>query len=133
MPSPPTHPGGPPTSPASTRSARWAGAEKAAIAHAALGTDRARTGHRRCPRAPPRTCWPSCIASDAALRPLTVVTNGLRIADVLHGARRASQVILTGGVRTPSDALVGPVADATLASLRVDRTYLGVHGLDAAA
>ena len=61
---------------------------------------------------------------------LTVVTNGLRIADALHGAAGV-EVILTGGVRTPSDALVGPVADATLASLRVDRTYLGVHGLDA--
>ena len=58
------------------------------------------------------------------------MTNGLRIADALHGAAGV-EVILTGGVRTPSDALVGPVADATLASLRVDRAYLGVHGLDA--
>jgi len=33
-------------------------------------------------------------------------------------------------VRTPSDALVGPVADAAIASFRVDATYLGVHGVD---
>jgi DeoR/GlpR family transcriptional regulator of sugar metabolism len=74
------------------------------------------------------------VAADAALRPLTVVTNGLRIADVLHRATRGSEieVVLSGGARTPSDALVGPVADASLARLRVDRTYLGVHGLDEA-
>ena len=59
-----------------------------------------------------------------------MVTNGLRIADALHGTPGV-EVILTGGVRTPSDALVGPVADATLAGLRVDRAFLGVHGLDA--
>jgi DeoR/GlpR family transcriptional regulator of sugar metabolism len=33
-------------------------------------------------------------------------------------------------VRTPSDALVGPVADAAISSFRVDATYLGVHGVD---
>ncbi len=73
------------------------------------------------------------IAADPALRPLTVVTNGLRIADVLYRAASANglEVILTGGARTPSDALVGPVAEAALAQLRVDRAYLGVHGIDA--
>jgi DeoR/GlpR family transcriptional regulator of sugar metabolism len=39
-------------------------------------------------------------------------------------------VYLSGGVRTPSDALVGPVADAAIASFRVDASYLGVHGFD---
>ncbi|MCR6690664.1 DeoR/GlpR family DNA-binding transcription regulator [Cellulomonas sp.] len=74
------------------------------------------------------------VAADAALRPLTVVTNGLRIADALHRGVRAGEieVVLTGGVRTPSDALVGPVADASLSRLRVDRALLGVHGLDTA-
>ena len=38
--------------------------------------------------------------------------------------------VSSGGVRTPSDALVGPVADAAIASFRVDATYLGVHGFD---
>jgi DeoR/GlpR family transcriptional regulator of sugar metabolism len=42
----------------------------------------------------------------------------------------APAVYLSGGVRTPSDALVGPIADAAIASFRVDATYLGVHGLD---
>lgn len=72
------------------------------------------------------------VAQDAALRPFTVVTNGLRIADALHRAVAPLdlEVVLTGGVRTPSDALVGHVADAALRLLRVDRTFLGVHGLD---
>lgn len=70
------------------------------------------------------------IAADAALRPLTVVTNSLPVAETLYGAE-SLDVILTGGSRTPSDGLVGPVADAALATLRVDRLFLGVHGFDA--
>ena len=66
---------------------------------------------------------------------LTVVTNSIPIFTELtdpDAALRRSRptVVLTGGTRTPSDALVGPVADAALASFRVDLTLLGVHGLD---
>ena len=65
---------------------------------------------------------------------LTVVTNSLRVAEVLHASTRSDQVvILTGGVRTPSDALVGPVAEATIRSLHVDLVFMGVHGIDAVA
>ena len=65
---------------------------------------------------------------------LTVVTNSPRVADLLHTAQREHlTVILTGGVRTPSDALAGPVADATLSSLHVDTLILGVHGIDPVA
>jgi DeoR/GlpR family transcriptional regulator of sugar metabolism len=73
------------------------------------------------------------IAAETALRPLTVVTNSLPVAGTLHRAAAGAgplDVILTGGSRTPSDALVGPVADTALATLRVDRLFLGVHGLD---
>src|SRR6185503_5997741 len=38
-------------------------------------------------------------------------------------------LILTGGVRTPSAALVGPVADLSLRSLHVDQLFLGAHGM----
>jgi len=58
---------------------------------------------------------------------LTVVTNSVRVADEL---RATHMVVLTGGVRTPSDALVGPVADQVLSSLHVDVAFLGCHGLD---
>jgi DeoR/GlpR family transcriptional regulator of sugar metabolism len=61
---------------------------------------------------------------------LTVVTNSIQVADTFHRAGRPDQtVVLTGGVRTPSDALVGPVAVAALRSLNVDLLLLGVHGV----
>jgi DeoR/GlpR family transcriptional regulator of sugar metabolism len=65
---------------------------------------------------------------------LTVVTNSMRIADVLHKAGGAApNVVLTGGIRTPSDALVGPVAVSSLRLLHLDLVFLGVHGMDARA
>src|SRR5205814_1074347 len=61
---------------------------------------------------------------------LTVVTNSLQVANVLHREQRPDlTVVLTGGVRTPSDALVGPVAVAALRSLHVDVLFMGVHGM----
>ncbi|MCH8564671.1 DeoR/GlpR family DNA-binding transcription regulator [Nesterenkonia sp. LB17] len=78
---------------------------------------------------------------------LTVVTNSPRIAEIFHrsaeqaraggeapeqtaaGSAPADQtVILTGGVRTPSDALVGPIANQALRSLHLDLIFLGAHG-----
>ncbi|MFF6981954.1 DeoR/GlpR family DNA-binding transcription regulator [Streptomyces sp. NPDC008343] len=71
---------------------------------------------------------------------LTVVTNSVRVADVFHAAQRtsgprqgAATVVLTGGVRTPSDSLVGPVADQAIAALHFDMLFLGVHGISVEA
>ncbi|MFD7993385.1 DeoR/GlpR family DNA-binding transcription regulator [Streptomyces mexicanus] len=71
---------------------------------------------------------------------LTVVTNSVRVADVFHTAQRtsgqrqgAATVVLTGGVRTPSDSLVGPVADQAIATLHFDMLFLGVHGISVEA
>jgi DeoR/GlpR family transcriptional regulator of sugar metabolism len=62
---------------------------------------------------------------------LTVVTNSVPVAEVLHASARPDlTVILIGGVRTPSDALVGPVAVTALKTLHVDWLFLGVHGMD---
>jgi DeoR/GlpR family transcriptional regulator of sugar metabolism len=63
---------------------------------------------------------------------LTIVTNSTTVADVIANSGRARDqtVILTGGVRTPSAALVGPVADSAIRSLHVDQLFLGVHGMD---
>ena len=67
-----------------------------------------------------------------AMPGLTVVTNSPPVADILHQAGRADQtIILTGGVRTPSDALVGPFAVAALQSVHLDLAFMGVHGMDA--
>ncbi|MEU8582934.1 DeoR/GlpR family DNA-binding transcription regulator [Streptomyces abikoensis] len=76
---------------------------------------------------------------------LTVVTNSVRVADVFHTAQHsmsangpqarpgAATVVLTGGVRTPSDTLVGPVADAAIRSLHFDVLFIGVHGISVEA
>lgn len=66
-----------------------------------------------------------------AIPGLTVVTNSVWVADLLHDARVPSHtVLLTGGLRTPSDALVGPIAIAALRSLHLDVVFMGVHGMD---
>lgn len=62
---------------------------------------------------------------------LTVVTNSFSVADTLHRAASSDcTVILTGGIRTPSDALVGPFAVAAIRTIHVDVLFMGVHGMD---
>jgi DeoR/GlpR family transcriptional regulator of sugar metabolism len=69
----------------------------------------------------------------AAVPGLTVVTNSVRVAESLHAAAgRDTTVLLTGGLRTPSDALVGPLAIDALRSLHADVVFMGVHGMDVA-
>ena len=54
------------------------------------------------------------------------------MADAFRQVGRADQtIILTGGVRTPSDALVGPFAVAAIRSIHVDLVFVGIHGMDA--
>jgi len=65
-----------------------------------------------------------------AVPELTVVTNSIPVADVFYTNGRPDQtVVLTGGVRTRSDALVGPVAVAAIGTLHLDLLFLGVHGM----
>jgi DeoR/GlpR family transcriptional regulator of sugar metabolism len=62
---------------------------------------------------------------------LTIVTNSPPAANLLHESGRDDlTVILIGGVRTPSNALVGPIALGALRTLHVDMLFLGVHGMD---
>lgn len=78
------------------------------------------------------TTW--ALAQRLALKEgLTVVTNSVRVADVFQAAASRQTVILTGGERTPSDALVGPIATASVRQLHLDLLFLGVHGADAEA
>lgn len=75
------------------------------------------------------------------LRPiegLTIVTNSIQVADVFYRAAARkdgsrTSVILTGGERTPSDALVGPIAISALSQLHLDVLFMGVHGFEAKA
>lgn len=63
---------------------------------------------------------------------LTVVTNCIHIAEYLHQFPRGDRtVLLVGGTRTPSDALVGPTAVQTLSQLQLDLVFMGVHGMSA--
>ncbi len=62
---------------------------------------------------------------------LTIVTNSLRVAGLFSGSRdpEGLSVIVTGGVRTPTGALVGPAADLTITSLYFDTVFVGCHGI----
>ena len=61
---------------------------------------------------------------------LIVVTNSIRIFEALLAHDRPHRnVMLVGGIRTPSDALVGPLAVQALATLHLDQVFLGVHGM----
>ena len=80
------------------------------------------------------TTW-TLAKSLAQLKGLTIVTNSIQVADVFYRAAAHStgprnSVILTGGERTPSDALVGPIAISALHQLHLDVLFLGVHGID---
>lgn len=63
---------------------------------------------------------------------ITIVTNSIPAAQLLADTAEAAgqTVVLTGGTRTPSEALVGPIAVGALRTLHVDLLFLGVHGLD---
>ncbi|MEV0945383.1 DeoR/GlpR family DNA-binding transcription regulator [Rhodococcus sp. NPDC049939] len=61
---------------------------------------------------------------------ITIVTNSIPVADAFHEDGRDDQtVLLTGGQRTPSFALVGPLTVAALRGIHMDMLFLGTHGL----
>lgn len=69
---------------------------------------------------------------------LTIVTNSLPVSDLFSPPGRSDApytqtVVLTGGVRTPSQSLVGPVAVRALEHLHCDLVFLDAHGLDVQA
>lgn len=61
---------------------------------------------------------------------LTFVTNSTNVALALS-QQGAGDILLSGGsFRTPSDALVGPLAERAIRQVRMDILFLGVHGID---
>ena len=64
----------------------------------------------------------------AAVKELSPDGSRIVLADSAEAAGQT--VVLTGGTRTPSEALVGPIAVGALRTLHVDLLFLGVHGLD---
>ena len=62
---------------------------------------------------------------------LTVVTNSVPVSDLFAQNPRADQtVVLTGGVRTPTDSLVGNITTEVFSRFNLDIVFLGTHGMD---
>lgn len=66
----------------------------------------------------------------AKLKPLTVITSALNIANELADAQDISMIMVGGLLRTVSYSFVGPQAEAMLRDLHADRLFLAVDGLD---
>ena len=61
---------------------------------------------------------------------LTIVTNAVNIAIHVGGQPGIEMILIGGKMRPKSFALVGPLADQALGSIRVDKLFLGVDGFD---
>jgi DeoR/GlpR family transcriptional regulator of sugar metabolism len=66
---------------------------------------------------------------------LTVATNSMMVANSLTEADPAGsdgtiRTVILGGERTPSEALVGPLAAQAARALGADLCFMGAHGID---
>jgi DeoR/GlpR family transcriptional regulator of sugar metabolism len=62
---------------------------------------------------------------------LTIVTNSVPVSDLFAQSPRGDQtVVLAGGVRTPTDSLVGNIASEIFARFNLDLVFMGTHGMD---
>lgn len=69
------------------------------------------------------------IAKKITAKDLTVVTNSLDIAYELS-EKKNIEVIVTGGLlRWETRAFVGPLTDAALKNIRVDKAFIGTNGI----
>lgn len=70
------------------------------------------------------------IARQLVTRRLQVVTNSLPVANLLSGCGDIELVLIGGYVDHRTGVTIGPIADSVLATLRVDRAFLSVAGVD---
>lgn len=62
---------------------------------------------------------------------LTIVTNSLPVSDLFNREGQLNQtVVLTGGLRTPTDSFVGDIAVQAFGMLNLDLVFMGTHGMD---
>lgn len=61
---------------------------------------------------------------------ITVITNSFQIISSLMDTPTVELIHLGGQVRKNIRATVGPLAEATLNSLRIDKAFIGVNGID---
>jgi DeoR/GlpR family transcriptional regulator of sugar metabolism len=64
-------------------------------------------------------------------RDLTVITNAVNILHTMCSAGGPDVVVLGGGLRRITQALLGGLAESNLRRLRADRVFLGAEGLSA--
>ena len=61
---------------------------------------------------------------------ITILTNSIPVAELVQALESKDvEVIVTGGVTTRSNSLVGPIADKVVAALRVNTGFLGTHSV----
>lgn len=61
---------------------------------------------------------------------ITILTNSTPVAELVQATESKDvEVIVTGGVVTRSNSLVGPIADKVISSLRVNSLFLGTHSV----
>ena len=61
---------------------------------------------------------------------ITILTNSIPVAELVQALESKDvEVIVTGGVITRSNCLVGPIADKVVESLRVNTVFLGTHSV----
>ncbi len=61
---------------------------------------------------------------------LAVVTNSLDIAQELNGKEGMNLIITGGNPRGRTRALIGPLTEAALSQMRIDKAFMGVSALD---
>ncbi|SNB73925.1 transcriptional regulator, DeoR family [Arboricoccus pini] len=61
--------------------------------------------------------------------PLTIVTNGLPVAQELVEVEGIKVIMLAGQIRDENLSLIGPLAEATLERLHVDQLFLGASAI----
>jgi len=70
------------------------------------------------------------IARQLVSRPLQVVTNSLPVANLLSSCEQIDLVLVGGCVHHRTGVTIGPIADSQLSTLRVDKAFLSVAGID---
>ncbi|WP_270166842.1 DeoR/GlpR family DNA-binding transcription regulator [Paenibacillus sp. SYP-B4298] len=61
---------------------------------------------------------------------LTVVTNSTMVMQELHSSPMIELVMTGGSLRHETLAMVGPIADRAIASVRVEKLFLAINGID---
>jgi DeoR family fructose operon transcriptional repressor len=61
---------------------------------------------------------------------LTVVTNSIMVAQQLANQKEIELILTGGSLRHSTLSMVGPIAERTIESVRVDKAFLAINGVD---